>query len=627
MPDTISETDIFIRFLKCLTSNRNIRMEVVMNTEIELSKEQKLFIEEALAGYNILVDACIGSGKTTAIQHLCKAIPEEKRVLYLTYNRLLKFDAKNKIGKKRNCLVQNYHGFAYGVVSNIGLQPGRDDSIQLFLENINDIKVKFDVLILDEYQDIDQEISEMLKCIKSLNHDIQIVAVGDMCQKIYDKTTLDVYAFIQEFLGDYVPLEFTQCFRLNREYAKKLGDVWEKQIIGVNETSQVTYKNLQEIVDFLSRHEVKDILCLGKREGRMTYVLNRLEKDYPEKFNKHTVYASITDEDKPKISQDKLSNVAIFTTFDSSKGLERKCCVIFDFTVEYWENRNEKWDAKYEILRNIFCVASSRGKSEIVFALTDDTSLLGWSTLATPIKNKDSEHRFSISNMFDFKYIESVEECYRALNIKGIDVEDHTIIDIPSHDGLIDLSPCIGNYQEASYFDNYDIDKEVDALKFIRKHLVVPFSEEIKQSSIESKILALTANETGHARYFRQVSIPYITEEQKQKLNDRLATLLQKDEDVQQPCSISLNRYPGINATATGLADVVKNGVVYELKFVSQLAHVHFLQCATYVVAMNLEKGILWNVRTNQKFEITVPDREAYLDLVAMTVLKKRERP
>ena len=192
---------------------------------------------------------------------------------------------------------------------------------------------------------------------------------------------------------------------------------------------------------------------------------------------------------------------------------------------------------------------------------------------------------------------------------------------------MIDLSPCIGNYQEASYFDNYDIDKEIDALKFIRKHLVVPFSEEIKQSSIESKILALTANETGHARYFRQVSIPYITEEQKQKLNDRLATLFQKDEDVQQPCSISLNQYSGINATATGLADVVKNGGVYELKFVSQLAHVHFLQCATYVVAMNLEKGILWNVRTNQRFEITVPDREAYLDLVAMTVLKKRERP
>ncbi len=29
-------------------------------------------------------------------------------------------------------------------------------------------------------------------------------------------------------------------------------------------------------------------------------------------------------------------NTAIFTTFDSSKGLERKVCVILDYTKSYW---------------------------------------------------------------------------------------------------------------------------------------------------------------------------------------------------------------------------------------------------------------------------------------------------
>ena len=47
---------------------------------MELSQEQELFIERALAGRDILVDACIGSGKTTAIQELCCRVGFFKQV-------------------------------------------------------------------------------------------------------------------------------------------------------------------------------------------------------------------------------------------------------------------------------------------------------------------------------------------------------------------------------------------------------------------------------------------------------------------------------------------------------------------------------------------------------------------
>lgn len=136
--------------------------------EFVLSDEQQLFISEALIGKNILVDACIGSGKTTTIQQLCNIYPSDKKILYLTYNRLLRIDAKNKIHKK-NVIVTNYHGFAYMILKKIGKSSvGVPDLIQTFLHEVDAIP-HYDVLIIDEYQDIEQELAELLNAIKAAN--------------------------------------------------------------------------------------------------------------------------------------------------------------------------------------------------------------------------------------------------------------------------------------------------------------------------------------------------------------------------------------------------------------------------------------------------------------------------
>ena len=293
----------------------------------ELSDEQQELIALAKEDKNVLVDACIGSGKTTTIQVLCNELPD-KKILYLTYNTLLKIDAKEKI-KSRNVFVTNYHGFAYKCLVQARIKAGISDLIQTFLKNKDTIKVpKYDLLVIDEYQDIEQEIAEMLECIKAANPNVQIIAVGDMKQKIYDKTTLKVPEFIAGFLEDYTLLSFTKCFRLSADIAKRLGTIWGKEIVGVNPKCKVETMERAQVVDFLAKQKPSDVLCLGSRTGSMPRALNSLEKHYPKKYNKQTVYASIADEDRSSTSPDK--STAIFTTFDSSKGLERKICVVFD---------------------------------------------------------------------------------------------------------------------------------------------------------------------------------------------------------------------------------------------------------------------------------------------------------
>lgn len=593
-------------------------MGAVLN--LELSSEQQLFIEKAMQGKNILVDACIGSGKTTAIQNLCNQLPSTKKVLYLTYNRLLKLDAKSKI-KKRNVTVTNYHGFAYMILKRNGISAGISDLIQKVIQIKPFIK-KYDILIIDEYQDIEQELAELLQLIKDSNPQIQIIAVGDMEQKIYDKTTLKVESFMKGFLEKHLRLKFTQCFRLSNNLASMLGRVWKKQIIGVNDSCKVEEMSKEDIIPFLAEQIPADILCLGARTGAMSDTLNILEEKYSDKFNKNTVYATISDYDSMGKTEPK-EDSAIFTTYDSSKGLERKICVIFDFTESYWSVRISKPQQLYTILRNIFCVAASRGKNQIIFVKSDE-AMLSEKTLSTYVETNQKFEDVGMSKMFDFKFKEDVEKCFSLLKVSKLEQTNNSIINIKSADALIDLSPCIGIYQEADFFDHYQIDEDIKLEILLNPELNGLYTEAVKNSTLNNKILFLVSLETKQKRYRTQVVTPFVSEAQSALMRARLETRLTRNENAQVPCRIDF--YDPQNGkpifSAKGFADVVKDDMVYELKFVSELTHEHFLQCACYMVAMKLQKGILWNTRDNTLYEIEVPDRKGFLNAVVRTVTK-----
>lgn len=585
-----------------------------------LSPEQQLFIQKALQGQNILVDACIGSGKTTAIMHLCSEFPVSKKVLYLTYNKLLKLDAKSRI-KRRNATVTNYHGFAYMLLQRIGKSAGISDLIQTVIREKPPV-AHYDILMIDEYQDIEQELAELLQMIKSSNPRMQIIAVGDMEQKIYDKTTLRAETFIKEFLEDHITLKFTRCFRLSAPLAALLGRIWNKQILGVNPDCIVETMTKAEILPFLAKQFPADILCLGARTGAMSDTLNQLEEKYPNRFNKGTVYATISENDSMGKAEPRADS-AIFTTFDSSKGLERKICVIFDFTESYWHTRITKPEQKYVILRNIFCVAASRGKDHIIFVESTD-ALLSEKTLSTFTETNHKFEDLDISDMFDFKYKEDVEACFSEIKTVKLPQKDRDVIRVKGTDGLIDLSPCIGIYQEAAFFDHYQIDEAILLKILLNPELEKTYTKEVRESSLDQKILYLVSLETRQKRYRTQVIAPFVSKEQSDQIKARLKTRLNRNERAQAACRIDFSDQENgaIAFSARGFADAVKDEIVYELKFVSELTREHFLQCACYLTAMNLQKGILWNTRDNTVYEIEVPDKKAFLDAVTRAVTK-----
>ena len=55
----------------------------------------------------------------------------------------------------------------------------------------------------------------------------------------------------------------------------------------------------------------------------------------------------------------------------------------------------------------------------------------------------------------------------------------------------------------------------------------------------------------------------------------------------------------------------------------NELKHENFLQCATYMIATRTDNGILWNVKNNEMYEITIPDRKKFLEQMLITLTKQ----
>ncbi|HEV7976386.1 DEAD/DEAH box helicase family protein [Amycolatopsis sp.] len=599
-------------------------------SSVPLSGEQRRMIDAVRAGQDVIVDATVGSGKTTAIQALCTEVGRDRRVLYLTYSKLLKADAQRRV---KHAKVQNYHGIVYPSLLRAGIKCGLDESIRRFNAAFTSLSAwfpRFDLLVVDEYQDINEEYAQLLRNIKSLNPSMQTVLVGDLAQKVHSNTTLDVQRFTREITRQAELMPFTQSFRAGQELGAQLSEAWNKPVVGVNPDQTIRYVSYHEALDFMRAKKPGDLLCLDRRNGQMAEALNHLERDHGEIFNKETVYASIRDSDTSVTYSD---DTAVFTTYDSSKGLERPVSVVFDYDEAMWNMRCGFPNVDTTVLRNVFLVAASRGKHDVLFVRSQHAHrqpksigfipILRFTQLLTedlPTYDKP----LLASDCFDFTYAENLQACVDLLDSRRLDDGAGEEITIDRVDGLIDLSPVVGHYQEAVFFDRYNPALEVILNpKPIAKQLSGKLSEDPWDNS-----LLLTAVDTDQMRYAEQVTRK-VSGEVRDALTRRLATQLPRDCAAQVPMDLSGTAVAAPAATPirfVGVADAVHDGQVYELKFVSELDRAMFLQLALYLVMGGYQRGVLWNTRTDERWAVQVPDRERFMHAVILCVTKQRYR-
>lgn len=613
---------------------------------LNFTDEQQAFLDAARDGFDALVDACIGSGKTTAIQAACGVLAgQKKKVLYLTYNRRLLEEARKRIDP-HDADVETFHSFGGRMLNQARVYTGSEREVPaLFAQRLKKV-YKYDAVIVDEYQDLSEDLKDMLwhivrMSVNNYKFAPQFLIVGDRDQKIMDHTAIDAPACVRELMGflsmvhgrEHKEILFTRCFRLSADYAAKIGQAWGKSILGMNPSCELKRMDIAKCALFLSQYEPKDILVLGNNMswGTRVELQNMLEARWPDKFNKNTVYSSITDRDGDRRGLD-TSECAVFTTYDSAKGMERKVCVMCNFNPGYLDARM-KHQTDRGVLKNLFLVAASRGKDYNIVLAGRSDEVLSFSRISeidgdVPIDMRPDY----ISAMFDFKLKEDVDKCLALVSVSSVQEPGNEIAAV-STSGQIDLSLCAGYYAQAVYFDNYDIDGAIDdawqerAAKGNFPKLPVPGGK----WPLWKKVLYLSALVTGQERYFRQVDEPYISQEASDALCMRLSERLSKDDMVEAGCQCVFRGLrdiatgkPGGDKIVTGRMDVVRNGMPWELKFTQALKAEHILQAAMYAVCAESESAALWNLRTDELLDVQVPDRQAFLSAVLSCISKRR---
>jgi len=159
---------------------------------------------------SIKILAGAGSGKTTtmaAFVHNCIHKKQYKpcEILFITFTRFAGQEIKNKLrniaGSDLNVMTGTIHSAIFNILRRSMLKRESttklydiimEESVLFFLENLKlktpslvAVMKTFKLLVVDEFQDLDDNQFLFIKLFKSIQPELRIIAIGDLAQNIY----------------------------------------------------------------------------------------------------------------------------------------------------------------------------------------------------------------------------------------------------------------------------------------------------------------------------------------------------------------------------------------------------------------------------------------------------------
>uniref|UniRef100_A0A6C0JNL7 Uncharacterized protein n=1 Tax=viral metagenome TaxID=1070528 RepID=A0A6C0JNL7_9ZZZZ len=323
----------------------------------DLSEEQQNILNNVIEGHNVIVDSCAGTGKTTLILSVAKALAN-KKILQMTYNSMLRFEVKDRVKKLgiTNMKVHTFHSLAVRYY----LPTSYTDTVLRYVI-LNDTKPveklpKVDLIVLDEAQDMTFLYFQLMaKYARDMGNPIQLLILGDYMQGLYEFKGSDIrFLTFADILWDEFKYlksnEFRYCtmkmsYRITNQMCKFVNEAMigsnrleacrdDMPVLYIRNTKYNTERIIAaEISKILEKYSPDDIFILASSVKGVNSNVRQLENMLVERG----IPCYVPMIEKDKIDERVIEKKIAFSSFHSIKGRQRRFVFVVGFDNSYFK--------------------------------------------------------------------------------------------------------------------------------------------------------------------------------------------------------------------------------------------------------------------------------------------------
>lgn len=223
---------------------------------MDFTDEQQIILSQTKGSFKVL--AAAGSGKTSTMSYLVKDEIVSKRtaecdIAFITFTRFASDQIKTKLCKIMErwtkVLCGTFNATMWKLLFHAKIEPPEPAGLydarmeqgqKFFLDlmrnkdpRIVKILLSYKILIVDEFQDLDEAQFEFVKLFKEIQPELRIIAIGDLAQNIYRfRGTSNEFlrTRLEEIIPDLKCFQLTTNFRSSKHILRFVNRIFKEEI-------------------------------------------------------------------------------------------------------------------------------------------------------------------------------------------------------------------------------------------------------------------------------------------------------------------------------------------------------------------------------------------------------------